>query len=95
MQYFTPSNLTIGFLIISNLFSVFLYFKNPQVSIEKKMIVLDGKYTDLARELSEIRQTNIVAINKNVTDLTSTVNKLELTVAKLSTIIDERIPKKQ
>lgn len=94
-EYLNPSNIVLLILIISNLFTVFLYFRNPQENLEKKYISLDGKYKELEKEILDIKQTNIIAINKNVADLTSTVNKLEISVAKLSTIIDERIPKKQ
>lgn len=93
-EYLNPSNIVLLILIVSNLFTIFLYFRNPQENLEKKYVALEVKHKDLEKQIEEIKTTNIIAINKNVADLTGTVNKLEIAVAKLSTIIDERIPKK-
>jgi hypothetical protein len=94
MNYFTPQNITIAVLLISNLFQIFLYFRNPQENLDKKLLVLGGKHDDLVREVADIKKTNIIEINKNIADLTSTMNDMKIAVAKLSTIIEERLPKK-
>lgn len=94
MNFTSPANIALVVLVATNVFQVYLYFRNPQVDMEKKYISLVDGLAAMQKEIKDIKETNIISINKNVTELSSTVKSLEISVAKLSTVIDERIPKK-
>ncbi len=79
--------------IASVLFNIFLYFKKPQDKQEKDSLTLSTRLDTLQREVIELRQTHLATLEKDVKDLNITIQNLGITVAKLSTIIDERIPK--
>lgn len=55
MEVFTPSNITFSLGIIGILFSVFIYFRNPQEELDKREALnqkdIDGKATLIAQQL--------------------------------------------
>lgn len=81
--------LTVG----SFIFGIYHYFKKPQVDGEKNDIKLEDRIKAVEKELKEVRETHLLAMEKDLKALTDSVNQLSLTVVRLSTIIDERIPK--
>lgn len=77
-------------------FAVFFYFQKPQVAQDKRIQTLELEMLETNKEIEVIKAThfeNNGAMQKEMKDLTKSVNDLSLTVTKLSTIIDERIPK--
>lgn len=125
------SNITLIIGILSIIFSVFLYFKNPQIDIEKKQAINEerdkGKSTIVAQQAVEnkaqllaqqvqwekessdkrftemgkridgaftLAQNHIHTIDTKVDGLSSVINSLNIEVTKLTTIIEERLPKK-
>jgi len=127
----TPANIMFAIGILSVIFTVFNYFRNPQESLEKKQALADkdisGKASVLAqkevenkaallaqqvtseKELNEkkflefggrldkafeLAQNHIHTVDTKVDSLVSVVNTMSNEITKLSTIIEERIPKK-
>ena len=79
---------------IGIIFTVYFYFRNPQISTDKILLQLQDNYANMQRQVTEIKETHLKAAENEIKTLTTAVNDLSRTVIKLSTIIDERIPKK-
>lgn len=104
----TPSNITFTLGILAIMFSVYNYFRNPQIKSEKTDALLQQRM-QWTSESNEKRfcgiQENInkafeLAFNHSnealvgVKELTTVVNAMGKEITRLSTIIEERIPKK-
>jgi hypothetical protein len=104
----TPQNITFTLGVLAIIFSVFRYFKDPQVADDKKAALL-SQQVQWAQEASERRfkdiqdnfnalllQSNnhIHTVDIKVDSLATTMAAMSNEVTKLSTIIEERIPKK-
>lgn len=79
--------------IAGTVFGIYHYFKKPQDQSEKNDIKLEDRIKAVEKELYEVKQTHLLAMEKDLKSLTDSVNELSRTVVRLSTIIDERIPK--
>lgn len=78
------------------IFSIFFYFQKPQIAVEKRVQTLEEKNDDLQKQLNALKDAHEQTTEqmlKEVKDLTAAINGLNITVAKLETRIDERIPK--
>jgi cob(I)alamin adenosyltransferase len=96
MPSITASNLTFilaFFSFIGIIFTVYSYFRNPQIKTDQVTIQLQNDLVDLERKFTELKETHLRSVEEDVKRLTFAVNELSKTVIKLSTIIDERIPK--
>lgn len=81
------------FAFLSALFGVYSYFRNPQIITDKIIIKLQEDFSNVQKQVTEIKETHLKAAENEIKTLTTAVNDLSKTVIKLSTIIDERIPK--
>ncbi len=96
MAAISQSNITllVGFLIAigtlgSMLFAAFKFLQSPNNKNDK----LNDKIDNLKKEFDELKETQLKAVQADVKSLTGAVNSLSITVTRLTTIIDERIPK--
>lgn len=90
----TTLTFTIGIInILGIIFAVYLYFRNPQIKTDQVTIKLADDVLSLQKQIIEIKETHLRSVELDIKTLTSAVNELSKTVVKLSTIIDERIPK--
>lgn len=94
-QLLTPSNITFGIGIIGVIFTIVNYFRNPQIDGDKKTIQLQDDLKALQKEVSEIKEKHLNTIEADLKELTKTIFALSNNVTRLSTIIDERVPKAQ
>ena len=97
MASITASDITILIAIcslIGILFTVYLYFRNPQIKTDGVIIKLQEDVSSMQKQMMELKETHLKAMESDIKSLTSAVNDLSKTVVRLSTIIDERIPKK-
>lgn len=82
--------------IISIILGVVFWIQRPQVALEKRVAQLeDGQKTN-NKDIEVIKTThseNNGAMQKEMKELTTAINSLNVTVGKLETKIDERIPK--
>lgn len=90
---FTPSNIMFAISIVTMLFSLYLHFRKPQESSEKQILVMKEDIKSLKQEMKEIKETHLRALELEIKNLNTNVNGLSVTVVKLATIIDERIPR--
>ena len=87
-------NLILAFCaFVSVLFGVYSYFRNPQIKTDGVIIKLQEDFNTMQKQVVELRETHLRAVENDLKLLTTAVNDLSKTVVKLSTIIDERIPK--
>lgn len=83
-------------LIGGTVFGIFLYFQRPQIALEKRVIKIEETITNILKEIVDIQKNHLEvngATQKELKENTTAINELSKTVVKLSTIIDERIPK--
>lgn len=107
-SFLTPGNLTVGILVMGTVFAVYLYFRNPQVESDRREALLNQQTTtfmastaDRFKEMQESFNSlllqsgnHIHTVDTKVEALTATVGMMGKDVVRLSTIIEERIPKK-
>ena len=94
------SNLTFFLSILTVLgvlFSIYKAFKDPDVKADKEINLLRAeveKQKEINLQMLKTNQNCIHSLELEVKALTTELNNTNLIVAKLATIIDERIPKK-
>lgn len=82
--------------IFGAIFGVFFYFQKPQLALEKRVSKLEEEIASCRKENEEIKKLhyeNNESLRKELKEVATALTELSLTVTKLSTIIDERIPK--
>ncbi|MCR4260818.1 MAG: hypothetical protein NUV96_00520 [Candidatus Colwellbacteria bacterium] len=119
-NFLTTSNIMFLVAFMTTAFAVFLYFKNPQVSMEQKQALLDQEVDNRAAVLAEVYKVekestdrrfsefnnrliesntlannHINTIDIKVTTLTNQIATMDKSITKLTTIIEERVAKKQ
>jgi hypothetical protein len=80
--------------VVGVMFSIYLHFRNPQIKTDQIAIKLREDVDTLTKAITEVKEKHLHAVEQDMKRLTDTINQLSLTVTKLSTVIDERIPKK-
>lgn len=96
MTQIVVPDLTLILVILSIcgiVFSIYLYFRNPQIKTDQVTLKLRDDVTDLQRQILEVKENHLKSVENDIKILTAAVTDLSKTVVKLSTIIDERIPK--
>lgn len=81
--------ITIGSVV----FAIFSYFRNPQIKTDQRNIRFDDRLTSVEKSVVEIREKHLISVEGDLKTLNATLQSLSETVVRLSTIIDERIPK--
>ncbi len=92
------TNLEIVYLsitLISVLFSAYSYFKDPQTKLEKGEGLMAMSIKQLQVDLTNLRDNHVHSLDIKLDEQGKTIRDLLIQVTKLSTIIDERIPKKE
>lgn len=89
----TPSNITFALGIIAIIFSVYRSFKEPQIKTDQESIKLSDRIANVEKSVVEIREKHLTSVESDLKQLNAAINDLAKTVVRLSTIIDERIPK--
>ena len=92
-EIITPSNITFGLGIICLIFTVYNYFRKPQIEADKIDTVLSLNVSNMQKDLINLRDNHIHTIEQKIEATNANLNSLSLQVGKLATIIDERIPR--
>ena len=104
----TPGNITFCIGILGIIFTIYHYFKNPQIKAEKTEALIsqqlkyiqesnDRRFCDMQREIKEVlttSQNHIHTVDTKVEALAAIVGQIGKDLVRLGTIIEERIPKK-
>lgn len=80
--------------MLTALFVVYNYFRNPQISLEKGEIGFGLQLKSLQDQLTNLRDNHIHTIESKIDGVNVEITNLKVELGKLGTIIDERIPKK-
>ncbi len=104
----TPNNIMFGLGIVGTIFGIYHYFKNPQVAADKKDALLaqqvqwqiegnERRFTDIQNSIKDaflLAQNHTHTVDVKVDKLGEELRTLSTHITKLSTIIEERIPRK-
>ena len=87
------------------IFGIYKYFRDPQIKSDKFEALLKqnlefltkefaGRFSSIDKEITNLKENHIHTLYTKVDTLTTSMNNINIELGKLSTIIDERIPKK-
>ena len=107
-SFFTKENIVFIVWGISMIFAVYFYFKRPQINSEKQDALMaqkvqwqseanERRFAEIQQSIKDafsLAQNHTHTVEVKVDALTNNISKAELAIAKLSTVIEERIPKK-
>jgi len=82
--------------LLGTVFGVFFYFQKPQIAIEKRVKSLEDELNNTKSDIAEFKKLHFDAndgLQKEFKEMTIAMNNLDKTVVRLSTIIEERIPR--
>lgn len=82
--------------IIGTILGIVFWVQKPQRTLETRVQTLEDEHKTLKSEHEELKKLhyeNNDIVKKELKENTTALNDLAKTVVKLSTIIDERIPK--
>ncbi len=92
----TPTNIMFVLGLLGTLFTVYNYFRNPQIKSEKDDIVLGQSIIEMTKKITSLDaafQAHISSDQAAFGMLNQHVVEVDKSVVRLTTIIDERIPK--
>lgn len=93
----TPPNIIFVLGLLGTIFSVYSYFRNPQINSEKDDALMSQKIASLEVSIAALNasfNSHIISDQTSFGLLNQHVVEVDKSVVKLTTIIDERIPKK-
>lgn len=104
----TPSNTMFILGLLGILFSVYHYFKNPQIAGDKKDALLaqqvqwmveasDRKFKEMQDSFQALllqSNNHIHTVDTKVENVSLVISEMGKEITKLTTIIEERIPRK-
>lgn len=90
----TPSNTMFVVGMLGIIFGVYHYFRNPQIKSDENYLLLSSRYENLEKIVVNIRDNHIHTIDEKLEEQGKDINTLALGVRELTTIINERIPKR-
>lgn len=96
MALLTPQNIgmIVGLVnLIGLLFAIYLYFRNPQIKTDQDTALLREEMAQIKKDFTELKTNQLTLMQNDIKKLSETIQDLSKTVIKLSTIIDERIPR--
>lgn len=107
-EILTPSNITFVIGLVGVIFSVYLYFRNPQIKLETTDALVDQKikfmqestdrrFNDLQNNFEKLllqSNNHIHTVDVKVDKMGQHMAEMANQVTRLGTIIEERIPKK-
>jgi spore coat polysaccharide biosynthesis predicted glycosyltransferase SpsG len=83
-----------GITFIGVLFMIYNSFKNPQIKSEKTDALLTQRFDLFQKDFNNLKDNHIHTIDVKLEENGKNITSLVVEVAKLSTIIEERIPHK-
>lgn len=92
----TVPNVTFILGLLAIMFSIYSYFRNPQINSEKIDALLTQKLNDIESQVRLFQnslQTHIQSDVVSFGNLNQHIVEVDKSVVKLTTIIEERIPR--
>ena len=105
----TPANVMFTLGILSMIFGIYNYFRTPQIAGDKKDALLaqqvqwqiegnERRFKEMQDSFNALllqSNNHIHTVDTKVENLNATVAEMGQSITKLTTIIEERIPKRQ
>ena len=79
--------------LVGVIFGVYNSYKKPQIKTDQNVIKMREDIDTLQADILEVKEKHLASVESNIKDLGGSVHDLALNVMRLTTIIDERIPK--
>ncbi|MDE2105249.1 MAG: hypothetical protein KGL39_48940 [Patescibacteria group bacterium] len=92
--YINPSNIMFAIGVIGAMFGVYHYFKNPQIKLDKNESLMQQQIVQFGKDLANLRDNHVHTLDEKLDATIKGMNELAIRVERLSTIIEERIPKR-
>lgn len=93
-ELLTQSNIMFIVGMLGVIFTVYNYFKNPQIKLEQGEGLMTMSIKQLQIDLTNLRDNHVHTLDVKIDDHGKSIRDLSIEVTKLATIIDERIPRK-
>lgn len=91
---FNIENIQLIITIGTVVFAVYLYFRKPQINSEIKESEFTSRLNTFREELINLRDNHVHSLEIKIDTANTNIAKVSNEITKLSTIIEERIPKK-
>ena len=88
-QFLTIQNITFTLGVLGILFTVYKYFRDPDIESDKKSSIFDYRLTTIEKQLSN----DIQHFDAMLKDVHQDISEVKTKVVQLATIIDERVPR--
>jgi hypothetical protein len=75
-------------------FAIYSYFREPQVKSERIDAVMAVVIDQIQKDIVNLRDNHIHTLDTKLNETNKTVSTIAVEVARLSTVIEERIPRK-
>ena len=95
MELLTTSNIIFALGLLGTMFTIYNYFRDPQVKSEKNDAVTDIKIGTLEANMKTVLENHLPHIDQRLNNFQMSIDHINQNIVRLTTIIDERIPKKQ
>jgi len=90
----TPTNILFVIGLLGTIFTIYNYFRDPQVKSEKMDAITAIQIDGLQKDVKAVMSNHLPHIDQRLNSLHESINTTNQNVVRLATIIDERIPKK-
>ena len=80
--------------LLAILFSIYRYFKDPQIKSDQTDGILTLEIKQLKEEIINLKDNHIHSLREAIVNTNNNLNNLTVQVAKLSTVVEERLPRK-
>jgi hypothetical protein len=80
--------------LLGIIFTIYKYFRDPQVATEKSDALLELRMKNLEDSVTKLLENHLPHIDARLLRLQEQVSIVNTSLVQLTTIIDERIPKK-
>lgn len=90
----TPSMIMFLLGILGMIFTVFNYFRNPQISSDKNDVVISSELKALTEKLQLLINNDIHEIKNNMQNMRLEMTDIAVRMGKVETIIEERVPRR-
>lgn len=94
MDTFSPDYILFALTIGGIAFAIYRSYRDPQANSDRTDAVLEVKIGSLQTSVARILENHLPHLDAKVEDIHGDISQLKISVAQLTTIIDERIPRK-
>lgn len=85
--------------LMGTVFTVYNYFKNPQIKLEKQDLLVGERISDLGKQLSNLRDNHLhtieVKMDTHISNQAINERETAMMLTRLQTILEERLPLKK